>query len=94
MSLPFDIYLSSPYLLVQLCNSQQDLMQSNKFEFWAQIVQVNYSTIGYNVGDIIFYKSDPPVSFIYNPINIYPGIIYYLIDENKILFREAVKSPS
>ena len=88
--LPFSIYLSYPNILVRVTNSQQNLIRTEITEFWAEVMQVNDLTTMCNVGDVVFYRTGNPLSFIYQPNTVEPGVTYLLLNENEILFREAV----
>ena len=85
MSLPFNIYMQPPNVLVQPTQSGYNLTSANNIGIWGEIVQVNLSTFSYSVGNVVFYNpQDVPLIYSYDT-NQY----YNILDEDKILFVEG-----
>jgi hypothetical protein len=85
MALNFPIYMQPPNVLIQPASSGYDLYNLTQFGNWGKIVQVNSQTLSFNVDNVVFYNQQDISSIIYTKDNTKYGII----DEGKILFREA-----
>lgn len=85
MSLPFAIYMQPPSLLIQLSNSGCNLISANNLGQWGTIIQVNPSTLPFNVGNVVFYNTND-LSIIQDTST---NIFYGVLNEEKILFTEA-----
>lgn len=73
-----------PYILVISSVSLQELGNVNKFGIWAEVVQINSSTTGISVGDIVYYlEGDSPTI-----VDTKDNQLYYIVDESKIMFIE------
>lgn len=85
MSVLFPIYMQPPNVLIQPASSGYDLVNLTAFGNWGKIVQVNSQTLSFNVDNVVFYKQEDICSIIYTKDNN----TYSVIDEGKILFKEA-----
>lgn len=82
MALPFVVTVMPPYLIVYPTDVAEDVVATNTFGTWAEVMQVNSSTAGIAVGDIVFYiqNSVPTVTYTKD------GTAYSVIDESNVLF--------
>jgi len=80
----FTIIMQSPYILIELGNSGQNLFSLTNACQFGTVFQVNSSTTICAVGDVVYYNIADTGS-----IQQYgDSIIYTAIDENKIIFVE------
>jgi len=73
-----------PYILVVGSVSIQELGNVNRFGVWAEVIEINSSTTGIAVGDIVYYLQDSAPTIVDTKDNTY----YYVVDENKVMFIE------
>ena len=73
-----------PFILVISSESLQELGNVNRFGIWAEVIQVNSSTTGIAVGDIVYYLEEGSPTIVDTKDNQY----YYIVDESKIMFIE------
>jgi hypothetical protein len=81
MSLPFAIYMQPPSLLIQPSISGCNLISANNVGQWGTIIQVNPSTLPFNVGNVVFYNTND-LSMIQDAST---NIFYGVLNEEKIL---------
>lgn len=81
--------MQPPNVLVQPIYSGWNLITANNIGVWGEVVQINPSTLPYNVGNIVFYNAqDVPLIYSYDT-NQY----YNVLDEERILFVEGGYPP-
>jgi hypothetical protein len=82
MPLPFSVTLMPPYLIMQSTTSTEDISSVNTPGRWAEVMQVNASTTGIAVGDVVYYIQDNSPQIVYTK----DGTVYNLIDESNVYF--------
>lgn len=89
MALPDIIYINPPYIAVSISLSNYGYSTTGPASFGI-IEQINYDTLGYNVGDNVLYLIEGSLGFGNAIAGQYK---YFIIDERKILFKEGVPIP-
>lgn len=84
MSVPFNVILTAPNVLVLPIQGEWYLEGGNNEGTWAQVIQVNALNSWLNVGDIVFYNQQLYTKFFSSIDTEY----YNIIDEKNILFKE------
>jgi hypothetical protein len=82
--MPFYITLTPPYILVSSSASLNSLIDANNISQWGYVEQINDSTTGYAVGDVVYYKTQNQSIFQ----DVTTDLFYNVVDENEIMFIE------